>query len=324
MKKSLLLLGLFTASLTQAQNCAEGFFSDAIYDDFNSATELGDSLGGIYWWGQDDLAGDDAPNFQATMTRNTTSGELDVTVSQGQGEYEPLGISFGTVGEGGRLTTIDLSSDATMEITITNNSSYNLYFQIAIEDTLGKIISIGSTATDYSTFYLHTIQVLINAGQTKTFSADFEGGYSANANTSQLEQNLDYTIVTGVSITVVNQASTGDPDWEPLVISDADFSIDAFRLGPCKSSTGVRSVVNASNEFALFPNPTEGQLNIQNASLDLAGNYTAMIYDVRGALVQTALLSSNALDVSMLESGLYHIQVIGADQNFNAGSFIVK
>lgn len=326
MKKTLLILSAFATLFTQAQSdCAEGFYANSFYEDYTSEEELGDSLGGLFHWGEDDLAGDDQPEFQALLTRDPSNSELDVTLSQGEGEYSPMGISFGETDEG-KLATIDITDDATFSITITNRSSYNLYFQIALEDTLGNIVAIKSTATEFSTYYLHTIQVGINAGQTKTYDVDFEGGYSANTTNNTLEQNFDFTIVTGVSITVVNMASTGDPDWFPLQISDAEFSIDEIGLGDCPGSNASNEIKSVNNQFSVFPNPSTGVVTIQNPALDGQDSYNVEFYNIVGELVQTNILNSNraTYDVSGLGQGVYFIRVAGTDKNYSAGRIIVK
>lgn len=77
-------------------------------------------------------------------------------------------------------------------------------------------------------------------------------------------------------------------------------------------------------QFALYPNPVQTELNIVLPSnLDKA---TVEIYDILGKRInQNKLKSSfNTVNISNLNSGIYIIKIIGADNTYGVKQFVKK
>tara|TARA_R110000850_G_scaffold271031_2_gene404763 strand:- start:156850 stop:158466 length:1617 start_codon:yes stop_codon:yes gene_type:complete len=64
---------------------------------------------------------------------------------------------------------------------------------------------------------------------------------------------------------------------------------------------------NALAEISLFPNPTDGILNISTRE-NLIGS-SAKVYDVSGRLIHTDILENNTLNVSFLSTGTYFLNL---------------
>lgn len=314
MKKKLLFITFITGAfaVSAQTNCTEGLSATGFFDNFTKATELGDSLGGLYFWGEDTLAGDANPNHQAKLTRDTANGELDVLFSQGQGEYIPFGVSFGTTPNGSKAV-VDLSADATVEITVTNYSTTAISVALSIEDSLKKMLNTLSTANpnDFLNAYSHAITFNVDANKPKTYTADFTGGYYANYTTSKLENDCNIKLISGLAVTVTNASNTGDPNWYPLVLNNIDISVNSIKLGKCMLSSSTTEIKN--NDIAVYPNPVEnGWINFSQAL-----NHVN-IYNMTGEL----LLKENnvsKINVSSLSAGIYFIE-----SSKGTSKFIVK
>ncbi|MFT5601439.1 MAG: hypothetical protein ACI9N1_001683 [Flavobacteriales bacterium] len=97
-----------------------------------------------------------------------------------------------------------------------------------------------------------------------------------------------------------------------------DYSFSEFKVLPRSSSdvNATAQCVVSINEnvttFNMYPNPTEGTLNIE-----VEGNNFISILDVRGAVIRT--IQSNdftTLDVSDLASGMYFLKVNNTTKRF--------
>jgi len=88
---------------------------------------------------------------------------------------------------------------------------------------------------------------------------------------------------------------------------------------------GVNTLTNAVN-VAMFPNPTTDYINI-DLNQQLAQNATLNIYNTLGVLVYSQAWDKanekNNINVQSLSSGMYMLEVVGADLNFKK-SFLKK
>ncbi|MFN6945510.1 MAG: cellulase family glycosylhydrolase, partial [Cytophagaceae bacterium] len=225
---------------------AMGVFDDFTGADYTESTD-GSPARGLYWWG----------DANTQLIRNTSAGELEITMSRAQNEYEPFGVSFGDdAGDGsGTPFTVDFTEDFSYDIEITNKSDYELVFAVRPEDANGNLIDSDADAGNYiggngrvPNPWRFAIQVTVPANMTRTLTVGtnngtitldgtYLGGYHLyeNPHCDNLEgctvQEFDYSRVTGLQFMVTNAANTGDPDYHPLALDNASFAITSMRFG---------------------------------------------------------------------------------------------
>ena len=111
--------------------------------------------------------------------------------------------------------------------------------------------------------------------------------------------------------------STGSTDSLVTGLSNGTYTVTVTDAGGCTKvrsvstggvSTGVATVTESS-QVQIFPNPASGSLSIKVSDLRPE---TIAIYDVDGQKVMEGKFTT-ALDVSMLSSGLYMIEVRSAE-----------
>lgn len=127
--------------------------------------------------------------------------------------------------------------------------------------------------------------------------------------------NQTITFFTGVSGTHV--WSTGGAGAAISVNSKGKYSVtvttdegctyaDTVKVSDCLGNEEV-----AKQSLRIFPTVVEDVLNIQGT----ATNATVLVYDALGAIVTTESLTANALNVSMLTSGIYFLKVEGYESD---------
>lgn len=89
---------------------------------------------------------------------------------------------------------------------------------------------------------------------------------------------------------------------------DSDFFIAKYQ--PQDTGVGI-SEVSVLNTVKVYPNPTSAVLNLQ--SQVVLTNYT--LFDLQGRAVKQGSLTTNQIDLSGLESGVYVLGVRGVDGN---------
>lgn len=300
--------------------CMSGLSDYGLKDDFTVETSPYNEKGGIYSWGEEDLEGDDNPNFQALISRNISNQTLDAIITQAQSDYVPFGFSFG-----GEViqNTVDLSQDASCEIIFTNPSSSDVNVAIAIQDKDGNIINTSSNANGepFADAWMYGITANVKSGATFTFKNDFTGGFNANYSTESYDADFDYSNVTTLLFTVTNQENTGAPLYAPLALDGITIQIEEMRFGDCSEAyydngkdcngdlngtasidqcdicsggntgipvndctiTGINSEIDP--QTLVYPNPTNKVVNFtkeQNWTLfDLLGNQLSVGYGLR-------------------------------------------
>ena len=329
-----------TPNSTCSGACSSGLGTKGFYDDFSLASDPFHLNGGVYFWGEEKLSGDDNPRFQALLARNKTNKRLDVTLTQGQGDYVPFGVSFGEISN--KKVSIDLSTDATFEFEITNTSNKNIKLAAAIQDINGDIINISSGASGklFSQAYLYELSKTINAGETVTFVGDFGNGFKADYNTNSYVSKFDYSKVTTMMFTVVSQTNTGAPDYAPLALTGIKINLKNVRLGDCanaynynnrnfdcngdldgtaaidqcnvcsggKTGKAVDTCINGLNDekssrINVFPNPA-------NNFIQLDGKFENWsLTDYTGHLLNEG--SDSEIDLSNQKTGLYLLKIDG-------------
>ena len=81
-----------------------------------------------------------------------------------------------------------------------------------------------------------------------------------------------------------------------------------------EGETGIKSLSSQGSEIQVYPNPTTGQLTINNGQLTIDN---VEVYDIAGKLVQTYRFNSSTkvnLDVSTLAKGAYSLSIYSEGQ----------
>lgn len=319
--------------------CLSGYGKTGIKDDFTLKTDPFSAAGGVFSWGESKLAGDQNPNFQSILTRNSTSQQLDINITQGEGEYVPFGFSFGD----SPIKTIDLTKNSSFEFTFKNPSTTDVSIAIAIQDINGNLINTYATASGkpFSEAWAHSISTSLAKGATITFKGDFKNGFNANYTTKSFVSTFDYSKVSNILITINNSKNTGSPSFKPLAISNVNLAIKDMRLGDCSNASndnnkdcngdlngsatidkcktcsggktgiipnncdlvGVENTDNQLNKISIFPTPAQNYISIQ-APFEIE---KVELLDLFG---KTILESTDAkIDVSSLSSGMYFVKI---------------
>lgn len=107
-------------------------------------------------------------------------------------------------------------------------------------------------------------------------------------------------------------------------VLDSGVLLEAFSFrSNVDAVTDIDSEI--ANQFKLYPNPNNGVFTIKNAGFDGQTN-KVVVTDIAGRLVKdfTITTSIETIDLSDLNSGLYHINIIGTKNVFNEPIFIKK
>jgi hypothetical protein len=118
--------------------------------------------------------------------------------------------------------------------------------------------------------------------------------------------NTDEVLVTGLFEGTVD---FNDPDSVNLTATLANRDVFIYKLIQNSVSNQINEV-STSLEINVFPNPASGQLNIEFYQDQI--NTQIKLVDVFGKTIQEQICTgtSKILDVAMLSSGIYYLQVI--------------
>jgi hypothetical protein len=321
MKK--LLLSLFlsgTAVYAGAQCSTSGKTDGAIYDDFSSATV---PAGLTY----------SANPAIASITRDAANSELDLVVSQAQGDYQAVQISFGKDPVTDKTNTIDLSSDATYDLTITNDDpSVTINLGLSILDTNGNYLNVDPKYNDADPTpafeaWNFPINLILSPGESKTMTAGTQAGAGilsgtftdaarANWSNSTYETSFDFTAVGTINLIFINNDNTGDPLYQPYTIVDVPIRISDIRIGNCSAVSGLLSRSTNKNKINVIPNPASDLVKISYTAEE--GAVLIHVTDVLGNMVKTIEGTSTEaqINVSDLNQGVYLLSIESSEGAF--------
>jgi hypothetical protein len=106
-----------------------------------------------------------------------------------------------------------------------------------------------------------------------------------------------------------------------VTVTELGCSADAFVTVTVSNCNGVKELV--ANGISIYPNPTNGILNISISS-ELAGNTSIEVYDAIGKLAIKETLSNdmNTINLSKLEDGIYVFRVINNNKAIKIGKVV--
>ncbi len=270
-----------------------GYSSTGIYDDIVPTEEYGDpndqgnTPNGIYWSGND--AG---PSVCASsiLTRNTTAHREEfVLTTASAGCWDPnIFISFQGLNTNPGL---NLTNNSTFSFDFKNEGDSILDVYVDIVDDALNAVNVDANGAVF-------VQMSVAPGQTVPISGDFAGGYKSVDGV--VTTGFHFNNVISMEVTAINHNVDNPTDWNPLPLpGNYKVSIGSLKLGTVTGS-GVSEIGKSS--FAVYPNPTQGNevtfsQNLNNISL----------INSLGELMSFTK-SSNKLDISNLEAGIYFIK----------------
>ena len=259
----------------------------------------------------------------AVLGINTSSTCTGLCASSGSTQFAD-GVTF--VG----FNTISQASTGVADYT--DNTAINTHVTVGSNYTITVNVN-----TDGS--YTEEVAVWIDWNRDCTFNTSDEQYLLGTANnvTNGPTSNSPLTI------TVPNTAQLGettmrvtasyignDNNGNPITLA---ASCDTGFWGEVEDYTVVIDAAAAVNEqafdiFAINPNPSEGNFNIELQS-DSNSDVKVQVYDVRGRLIfdntfdKTQQLFRQAIDLSSVKAGVYLVNV-SDDSHFNSKQLIVK
>lgn len=135
--------------------------------------------------------------------------------------------------------------------------------------------------------------VVLNSNNVKIHEKVY-GGSSSDSGVDLIEQNNEIKLLIGTSSGI-----SGNKTVPAKGLNDGWLvNVDGSAL--------VGITENSISNFSVFPNPTNGIINLKS---DFASNNEAVITDINGRLIQTFRISKNTqeLDLSTFENGVYFI-----------------
>jgi len=178
-------------------------------------------------------------------------------------------------------------------------------------------ISIADKTISLTAIYLMEGDIRININQDTTMHVAFNPTNACNKNIVWYSQ--DTSIATVDANGIVKGISYG----RTYVVATADDGGSQASRKITVSNVGINSFTKTDKNIKVYPNPTTGQLIIDNGQLTIAPlsppeggkQPTIEIYDVVGQVVFTSPLSNlspeTTIDISHLANGLYFLKVDG-------------
>ncbi|WMJ74073.1 cellulase family glycosylhydrolase [Cytophagaceae bacterium ABcell3] len=304
-----------------SENDAKGIFDDFTGREYSESTD-GEPARGMYWWTDDN----------APMVRNTSAGEISVSLTREEGQYQPIGFSFGDDAgdETGNAYTVDFSEDFTYEVHVRNDSDYDLVFALSPQDINGNQIDADAQAEEgiddnvVQNPWQYSIQItvparsegVIGAGAsngTIELSGTFEDGYHVyeNPHCNNAEgctaQEFDFSQVTGFLITVTNAANTGDPHYLPLPLDNAEIAITEIRFGvECEENGSFGPTIDQQPQDLTVDEGEEAVLSVQaSGSEELSYQWYFNGEEIEDATEESYTIA----EASSANTGNYHVVV---------------
>lgn len=319
MKKLLLFtVSLFTG-LTYGQQPINNYFSAPLSEFAIVSNTIDHSTSGanaVWSFGTLTLAGTNNDSFAAPSATELTSypgTTLVLTISgaaSSQVFHKVTGSDLSLTGASNPEFTLNYNTDNALI------GTYPLtYGNAAINDNIAGDI----TAEGLNTSYTGTINTEVDAHGTISFSVTGQGAYSGNVTRVISQQSIAFNffgIAPGTAtMTTINYYKNADG---ALVFRSTSGAINVsapFNVNETFSSnealiTNTLSVADATiaaNSIQLYPNPVQETLYIKDVNNVQIS--TIQIIDISGRAVLTIKGNQNTINLSILQSGLYLVQL---------------
>lgn len=260
-------------------------------------------------------------------TYNTTCTVEYVAVPDANFEQRLIDLGIDTDGLNGKITIADASSITTLDLS--NSNIKNLagieYFTslTTLDISNNQITSLDVSnnllleTLNASSNQLTTLDLSRNARLRIVYVVNnplvylnLRNGNNANfilpSNTGKKSASALYTTFLGLttlSCIQVDDENYSNANWSNIKESTTTYSNTCKSLGIDKSEF---------SQVIVYPNPTKGEITIDNTSLD-----KATVYNSLGQLVKSFTLNNantnNTIDLSGLPRGVYYVYLINGD-----------
>jgi len=160
-----------------------------------------------------------------------------------------------------------------------------------------------------SDFYMVTEDDVING----FIDVNFDQPVSVQPNAYYIGVEM-YSNGNETDIYILDDETVPQPSYLSMIYIPEDqvySNGNAVGIRMITSDEDVVSVKEQISEFNIYPNPSNGILNIE---LDKSGNYSIQVSDLIGKVVSTRNITSNvALDLQHLERGVYFVNISSND-----------
>jgi|JI10StandDraft_1071094.scaffolds.fasta_scaffold67287_3 hypothetical protein len=108
-----------------------------------------------------------------------------------------------------------------------------------------------------------------------------------------------------------------------VTVNDGNCEATTTVFVDVQTCTGIQTIASVSNGINVYPNPTNGILNIAISS-ELAGNTSIEVYDALGKLVvkETLTNETTTINTSKLTDGMYVYKVINNNKAIKIGKIV--
>lgn len=218
---------------------------------------------------------------------------------QGSGSFiktDYTSLNVGAVGDLNNDGFLDIQNGSTIKYGVPNG---NKWFVVRLKGVQSNSNGIGARIEIYGTWGKQIRDV--RAGEGFTYASTLNAHFGLGQATA-----IDKVVIkwpSGVVDTILNPT-----------VNQKLYVVEGSTLG----SEGF-----AYNNFSIYPNPTDDQLNIQLGS-NLSGISRAEVYDLNGRLVAEPALNGNTVSVKQLAAGTYLLVLNTTDGKRSAQKFIKK
>lgn len=257
----------------------------------NTTLAKGVNPAGVYWYPNE------TGNGVYALSRTINPGKLTIVTSKSDPSYKTFGMVFG--GSCPSCQSINLSLNALMSFTITNQGSTDAFLKCQLKDADGKstefIVDVnqtGQTPVDVSSWNggnmgFHQSLYKIAAGATVNLSINFTGAKSTTFTGTPVDLNaIDFTRIAAVNFIVNGGATVGTNDYSGILV------MEKFKLGAVPIPIAAPTNVNIN--FQNDPTPTLQFSWTNNATPD-----SIMILrsaSPTGPFTQVAFLKNNTIN----------------------------
>ena len=195
----------------------------------------------------------------------------------------------------GKVLTSTISSLTTLDVSASSITNLN-----GIEDFINLTnLNCSENKLTSLDFSKHTALTVLNCESNNLFNLNLKNG----KNILLINNRISFKSNPNLKCIKVDDSAYSEINWSAIKDTEAKYDTNC-------SSLGIED--NTFDKAAIYPNPTKGEVNIQNVNLE-----KATVYNSLGQLAKSFILNSadtnNTINLSGLPKGVYYIYLINQD-----------
>lgn len=241
----------------------------------------------------------------ATASYNTDCSPVIVTIPDQNFEQKLIDLGIDTDGLNGKITISDVSSFTDLDL---SNSNIKDLTGIEIFTSLKNLNCSNNQLTSLDLSKNNKLEILYITGNPLVY-LNLRNGNNKNliiaSGTGKKTINTPATTflgLTSLGCIKVDDAAYSNANWSKIKEATTTYS----------ETCTLEVEDSIFDNVSVYPNPTKGELHINNAFLD-----KATVYNSLGQLVKTFTLNStntnNTINLSGLPKGIYYVYLINQD-----------